>query len=52
MPILLFQVFDKLSQKYYALELDQREDGEEIQDVLKEITGARSVRISGFHFLI
>ncbi|CAH0393855.1 unnamed protein product [Bemisia tabaci] len=37
------EVFDKLSQKYYALELDQREDGEEIQDVLKEITGARSV---------
>lgn len=38
------QVFDKLKEKYTAIELDQRDDGEEIQNVLGEITGARSVR--------
>ena len=36
--------------KYTVHELDKRNDGEIIQDVLKDITGARTVRIS-FHLL-
>lgn len=39
----LNQVFEKLNQKYSAIELDQRDDGEEIQSVLGEITGAKTV---------
>jgi hypothetical protein len=42
--IYYFQVFDKLSQKYTTIELDHRDDGDSIQNVLGEITGARSVR--------
>ncbi|KAJ8948647.1 hypothetical protein NQ318_022715 [Aromia moschata] len=37
------EVFDKLKEKYTAVELDSREDGEEIQSILGEITGARTV---------
>ncbi|XP_055706626.1 uncharacterized protein LOC129803838 [Phlebotomus papatasi] len=35
--------FRKLSQDFTAIELESREDGSEIQDVLGEITGARTV---------
>ncbi|XP_015172347.1 PREDICTED: glutaredoxin-C4-like isoform X1 [Polistes dominula] len=37
------QVFDSLNKKYTAIELDERDDAEEIQSVLGEITGARTV---------
>lgn len=37
------QVFDSLKKKYTAIELDDREDAQDIQDVLGEITGARTV---------
>jgi len=37
------QVFDSLKKSYTAIELDDREDAQEIQDVLGEITGARTV---------
>lgn len=37
------QVFDKLKKTYTAIELDQRDDGDEIQNVLGAMTGARSV---------
>lgn len=37
------EVFDKLDQKFTAVELDEREDADEIQSVLDEITGARTV---------
>lgn len=36
-------MFQKLNAKYTAIELDQRDDGEEIQAILGEITGARTV---------
>ncbi|KAF2901627.1 hypothetical protein ILUMI_04552 [Ignelater luminosus] len=36
-------VFEKLKQNYTAIELDQRNDGEEIQTILGEITGAKTV---------
>lgn len=36
-------MFDKLDQKFTAIELDEREDADEIQSVLGEITGARTV---------
>ncbi|XP_037907052.1 glutaredoxin-C4-like isoform X2 [Hermetia illucens] len=36
-------VFRKLRQPYTAIELDQRRDGEEIQEVLRKMTGAKSV---------
>lgn len=36
-------MFDKLKEKYTAIELDQRNDGEEIQAILGEITGAKTV---------
>ncbi|XP_011301537.1 glutaredoxin-C4 isoform X2 [Fopius arisanus] len=35
--------FDKLKQKYNSIELDHRDDADEVQDILGEITGARSV---------
>ncbi|XP_055694034.1 uncharacterized protein LOC129796265 isoform X2 [Lutzomyia longipalpis] len=35
--------FDKLSQKFTAIELETRDDGSEIQDVLGEMTGGRTV---------
>ncbi|XP_015586006.1 glutaredoxin-C4 isoform X2 [Cephus cinctus] len=37
------EVFDKLKKTYTAIELDKREDGDEIQAILGEMTGARSV---------
>ncbi|XP_054267651.1 uncharacterized protein LOC128989995 isoform X2 [Macrosteles quadrilineatus] len=37
------EVFDKLKLKYTVIELDERDDGGEVQDVLGEMTGARSV---------
>ena len=37
------EVFDKIDKKYTAIELDTRSDGEDIQDILSEITGARTV---------
>ncbi|XP_020285441.1 glutaredoxin-C4-like isoform X2 [Pseudomyrmex gracilis] len=37
------EVFDKLKKKYSTIELDDREDAQEIQDVLGELTGARTV---------
>jgi len=37
------KVFDSLQKKYTAIELDDREDAQEIQDVLGELTGARTV---------
>ncbi|XP_008209404.2 glutaredoxin isoform X3 [Nasonia vitripennis] len=37
------EVFDKLKQSYTAIELDKRDDADEIQDILGEITGARTV---------
>lgn len=40
-----FQVFDKIQQKYTTIELDMRNDGEEIQGILAQITGARTVNI-------
>jgi len=36
-------VFEKLNETYTAIELDGRDDGNEIQDVLLEITGGRTV---------
>ncbi|XP_058463135.1 uncharacterized protein LOC131437660 [Malaya genurostris] len=35
--------FKKLNQAFACYELDQRNDGDEIQSILGEITGARSV---------
>ncbi|XP_059472435.1 uncharacterized protein LOC132194868 isoform X2 [Neocloeon triangulifer] len=37
------EVFDKINFKYTPIELDKRDDGDKIQDVLNEMTGARSV---------
>ncbi|XP_011870030.1 PREDICTED: glutaredoxin-C4-like isoform X2 [Vollenhovia emeryi] len=37
------KVFDSLKKTYTAIELDDREDAQEIQDLLGEITGARTV---------
>ncbi|XP_046424328.1 uncharacterized protein [Neodiprion pinetum] len=37
------EVFDKLKHKYTAIELDSRDDGDEIQSILSELTGARTV---------
>ncbi|XP_076241138.1 uncharacterized protein LOC143183479 isoform X3 [Calliopsis andreniformis] len=37
------QVFNKLQQKYTTIELDQRDDWDEIQTILGEMTGARTV---------
>ncbi|XP_018332324.1 glutaredoxin-C3 [Agrilus planipennis] len=37
------EVFDKIAENYTAVELDQRPDGDEIQDILLELTGARTV---------
>ncbi|KAK9887814.1 hypothetical protein WA026_000129 [Henosepilachna vigintioctopunctata] len=36
-------VFDELKKSYTAIELDARDDGDEIQAVLGDITGARTV---------
>ncbi|XP_011150080.1 glutaredoxin-C4-like isoform X3 [Harpegnathos saltator] len=37
------QVFDSLNKTYMAIELDDREDADEIQTILGEMTGARTV---------
>ncbi|CAH1405646.1 unnamed protein product [Nezara viridula] len=37
------EVFEKLQHAFTAIELDKRDDGDTIQDVLGEITGARTV---------
>lgn len=37
------QVFDKIDKNYTAIELDNRDDASDIQDVLEELTGARTV---------
>lgn len=37
------QVFDNLKKKYTAIELDEREDGDDIQSILGDMTGARTV---------
>ncbi|XP_008560297.1 uncharacterized protein LOC103580356 isoform X1 [Microplitis demolitor] len=37
------EVFDKMNKTYKAIELDEKDDGEDYQDILGEITGARSV---------
>ncbi|XP_072748193.1 uncharacterized protein [Anoplolepis gracilipes] len=37
------QVFESLKKPYTVIELDNREDAQDIQDVLGEITGARTV---------
>ncbi|XP_034191847.1 uncharacterized protein LOC117609514 [Osmia lignaria lignaria] len=37
------QVFDNMQKKYTAIELDEREDGDEIQSILGVMTGARTV---------
>jgi glutaredoxin 3 len=40
---MIFQVFNKLNVKYTTIELDKRDDGDSVQSVLGEMTGARSV---------
>lgn len=42
------EVFDNLKQKFTAIELDKREDCDEIQGILGELTGAKTVRITFF----
>lgn len=37
------QVFDSLKKKYTAIELDERDDADEIQAILGEMTGAKTV---------
>ncbi|XP_039292918.1 glutaredoxin-C4 isoform X3 [Nilaparvata lugens] len=37
------EVFDKIKSKYTCIELDSRNDADSIQNVLGEITGARTV---------
>ncbi|CAH1978293.1 unnamed protein product [Acanthoscelides obtectus] len=37
------EVFEKIKEKYTVIELDKRDDGEEIQQILGEITGAKTV---------
>ncbi|KAK2588990.1 hypothetical protein KPH14_001839 [Odynerus spinipes] len=37
------QVFDSLKQKYTAIELDDRDDADDIQTILGDMTGARTV---------
>lgn len=39
----LFQQFKKLNFQYLAIEIEDRPDCNQIQDVLNEMTGARSV---------
>ena len=39
----ILQPFKKLNQEVTCYELDHRKDGDEIQSVLGEITGARTV---------
>lgn len=37
------EVFDGLKQKYTAIEIEDREDMDQVQDVLGQMTGARSI---------
>ena len=37
------KIFDDLKRKYTTIELDERDDGDEIQSILGEMTGARTV---------
>ncbi|CAH0563414.1 unnamed protein product [Brassicogethes aeneus] len=37
------EVFDKIKEKYTLIELDERDDGDEIQGILGDLTGARTV---------
>ncbi|XP_043279115.1 glutaredoxin-C4-like isoform X2 [Venturia canescens] len=37
------EVFQKMKRQFTAIELDQRDDGDEIQSVLGEMTGERTV---------
>ncbi|XP_076757775.1 uncharacterized protein LOC143427487 [Xylocopa sonorina] len=37
------EVFDSLQKKYTVIELDERNDGDDIQSILGELTGARTV---------
>ncbi|XP_065333470.1 glutaredoxin-2, mitochondrial-like isoform X2 [Cloeon dipterum] len=37
------KVFDNMVVRYTVIELDKRSDGDQYQDVLKEMTGERSV---------
>ena len=43
--VILKKVFDKMRQVYDVVELDQMNDGDQIQSALKEITGIRTVNI-------
>lgn len=45
-------MFDKIKETYTAIELDLRNDSDEIQDILGEITGARTVRILQLFLLV
>lgn len=36
-------MFDKINKNYTAIELDKRDDGDEIQTILGTITGAKTV---------
>ncbi|KRT78371.1 hypothetical protein AMK59_7534 [Oryctes borbonicus] len=37
------EVFEKINKPYTAIELDNRDDANDIQEILEEITGARTV---------
>lgn len=37
------EIFDDLDQPYTTVELDQRTDGDQIQEIMGEITGGKSV---------
>lgn len=37
------QIFEDLKRSYTTIELDKRDDGDEIQSILGEMTGARTV---------
>ncbi|XP_012274163.1 glutaredoxin-C4-like isoform X2 [Orussus abietinus] len=37
------EIFGKINKKFTAIELDERDDGDEIQNILGEMTGARTV---------
>ena len=39
------KVFDKMGQKYTVVELNKHPHGSQVQDALKEMTGARTVSI-------
>lgn len=39
----IFQVFDKLGQSYSTVDITEHPNGSEVQDALKEMTGASTV---------